>query len=613
MAELTQKDTQGTGDVIASPKPSSSTATEALSQLQIKDPAEYTAGEAPEYTLEDPNRDDSTTWLGLTDESFVPLQLSPKWIDLDTIRGWIRTCINDHGPECWPLEMLSGLPVWLIDVKEQCLIPATAQHTYLALSYVWGQAESSETTKLNIVAFQTPGAFSPANRDVEIPKTIRHAMGLVDLLGERYLWVDRLCICQDDEETKASQIDIMGDIYGNALVTIIAASGWDANHGLRGIKGVTEPRDLAPNAGDDYFKSIEPQSSFWYSRGWTFQELFFSRRKLMFHYQTAIWECSCALRHEIHGSQNVGLLPATVKVNPGGFERLLNPGQLSFVGETGLRLWFSMINQYNVRDLTYPEDVSRAFAGVVNAFTKVAIPGGFFWGLPIDRFDASLLWIASEPLKRRLPKDTESEAPPSWSWMGWQGRISNDAWMDLQSQNDYPNSWRTTLEVLSPECEWLYVESVPNETPSYPRPIHQGSQALRPRPYLITHAEIATFKINDNPMSFNDSAADGNHMTVRTRILTDAGGKFCGALMGESELQVHEDGLEVECLAISSSTNKLMGGGTWEGSVWNSKNYYNVLWVNRADDAFTRQGIGRILKSAWDAHEEKSFEIVKLA
>ena len=105
--------------------------------------------------------------------------------------------------------------------------------------------------------------FSSANGDIEIPKTIRHAIELVGLLGERYLWVDRLCICQDDEETKASQIDIMGDIYGNALVTIIAASGWDANHGLRGIEGITGPRNLAPNTGDDYFKSLEPQSSIW--------------------------------------------------------------------------------------------------------------------------------------------------------------------------------------------------------------------------------------------------------------------------------------------------------------------------------------------------------------
>jgi hypothetical protein len=45
-----------------------------------------------------------------------------------------------------------------------------------------------------------------------------------------------------------------------------------------------------------------------------------------------------------------------------------------------------------------------------------------------------------------------------------------------------------------------------------------------------------------------------------------------------------------------------MGGGSWGGSVFGAENYYNLLWVNRLDDSMTRQGIGRILKSSWDAH-----------
>jgi len=40
-------------------------------------------------------------------------------------------------------------------------------------------------------------------------------MELVKQLGEKYLWVDALCIVQDDQSTKQSMIDHMHIIYAN--------------------------------------------------------------------------------------------------------------------------------------------------------------------------------------------------------------------------------------------------------------------------------------------------------------------------------------------------------------------------------------------------------------
>ncbi|KAF2185057.1 heterokaryon incompatibility, partial [Zopfia rhizophila CBS 207.26] len=72
-----------------------------------------------------------------------------------------------------------------------------------------------------------------------VPSTIRHTMQLVRLLGIRYLWIDSFYIVHYDEEGKAVEVRNMGWIYRNAYVTIIAANGPDANHGLREIRGVT--------------------------------------------------------------------------------------------------------------------------------------------------------------------------------------------------------------------------------------------------------------------------------------------------------------------------------------------------------------------------------------
>lgn len=68
---------------------------------------------------------------------------------------------------------------------------------YVTLSYVWGTFLSFMTTKANIKELESPGILRTLAH--QLPKTIRDAIDLVRMLGYRFLWVDRLCIVQDDE------------------------------------------------------------------------------------------------------------------------------------------------------------------------------------------------------------------------------------------------------------------------------------------------------------------------------------------------------------------------------------------------------------------------------
>ncbi|KAK5995061.1 hypothetical protein PT974_03454 [Cladobotryum mycophilum] len=352
------------------------------------------------------------------------VKLHPDWINIDDLRTWVRSCDEKHGASCAPSPDLTGRPEWLIDVCDNCIVPAESHHRYLALSYVWGQVSAAETTLANVSGMRQPGSLSPLNNKFIVPKTIQHAMGLVRLLSERYLWVDRFCICQDDEASKHSQINNMGGIFANAHVTIIAANGWDADHGLRGIKGVTEPRQISPNFDHDYMESLQPFSTIWYHRGWTFQELFFSKRKIFFQYQVAVWECSCSLWHE--GTGLTGHVPTS---NDGAGNhssvRSMSPWGISQIPkEPDLQLYFRIVGHYNDRKLSFPEDGYRAFLGVITALTPI-FPGGFIWGLPVTSFAESLLWVPLQQGKRRMPKKTQtSDQLPSWSWVGWEGPVS---------------------------------------------------------------------------------------------------------------------------------------------------------------------------------------------
>jgi hypothetical protein len=58
-----------------------------------------------------------------------------------------------------------------------------------------------------------------------LPRTIRDALEVTLSIGYRFLWVDSLCIVQDDDEDRDLQIDMMDEIYSNATLTIAAGTG----------------------------------------------------------------------------------------------------------------------------------------------------------------------------------------------------------------------------------------------------------------------------------------------------------------------------------------------------------------------------------------------------
>ena len=164
--------------------------------------------------------------------------LTPQ-IDRDLLRLWLSSCTEDH--------MRCNVPWWsqqerkgelsafrVIDLLQKCIVWIHPSERYTTLSYVWGNSTGFRATTRNISSLEQEGGLRKIEKS--IPKTIRNAMQLVEDLGERYLWVDSLCLMQDDEENLLDMISKMDLVYGNAYFTIIAASGEDAEAGLPGIQ-----------------------------------------------------------------------------------------------------------------------------------------------------------------------------------------------------------------------------------------------------------------------------------------------------------------------------------------------------------------------------------------
>ena len=60
---------------------------------------------------------------------------------------------------------------------------------------------------------------------LEIPTTFRDFFQVARFLNIRFVWIDSLCIVQDDETDQEIQIGMMDEIYSNATLTIAAGSG----------------------------------------------------------------------------------------------------------------------------------------------------------------------------------------------------------------------------------------------------------------------------------------------------------------------------------------------------------------------------------------------------
>ncbi|KAF3067428.1 HET-domain-containing protein [Daldinia childiae] len=76
----------------------------------------------------------------------------------------------------------------------------------------------------------------PGILDKNLPQTIEDSVSVTESLGIKYIWVDSLCIVQDDDEDKAIQIGAMGQIYGFAYFIILAASSSSVHGGLPGLR-----------------------------------------------------------------------------------------------------------------------------------------------------------------------------------------------------------------------------------------------------------------------------------------------------------------------------------------------------------------------------------------
>jgi len=117
---------------------------------------------------------------------------------------------------------------------------------------------------------------SLADPQIILPRTISDAIALVRLLGERYIWIDSLCLIKDDNQDMTNGIQSMDIIYEMSHLTIVAANGDNADAGLQRVRTGSSPcnqvvEEVLPGVRLALVQNLIPslKKSKYYSRGWT--------------------------------------------------------------------------------------------------------------------------------------------------------------------------------------------------------------------------------------------------------------------------------------------------------------------------------------------------------
>jgi hypothetical protein len=321
-----------------------------------------------------------------------------------------------------------------------------------------------------------------------IPYTIRDAIRLVALLGEEYLWVDSLCICQDDMDNKMRQIGNMSNIYSQAILTIVAAYGESAHAGLPGVRPFSrnsiQHTELVQNillANETPHLDEILRQSYWSTRGWTYPENELSRRCLIFGENQVYFRCNRNEFKEDSGFRDVAR----------GKNRALR-----IRGEKH-PIWNSYrraVKNFTKRAFSDERDVVHAFQGVASLL-QPAFKGNFLFGLPETELDAALLWQPYSSARRRIDNTTGSPLFPSWSWAGWVGEIrylwsrhllddlSRVEWQYTdctQGQIGFCSSDELRAPKSGRHSTWEYVRPRSRGTPYYYQPEKPNLWCLHP-------------------------------------------------------------------------------------------------------------------------------------
>ncbi|KAF1994216.1 HET-domain-containing protein [Amniculicola lignicola CBS 123094] len=388
---------------------------------------------------------------------------------LDKIEGWLNECDENH-ENCtieW-MEVSSKLPTRVINVgldgDEPFLLETEGNmEWYAALSYCWGKTPQLKTTKARLQEFKEELPWD------ELSLVTKDAIALCQKLTIPYLWVDALCIVQDDEEDWLREAGRMCNIYSGAYLTLAAAGAFDNTDGIfqdqyfgldsriaefefRGHSIFARVNPFQDHLGHPLGLNFEEQyddrlaEKSWLlrpgelplvHRAWTVQERMLSRCIVYFTHEEVWWECDscwqceCGFANEEkypgdanHEKYLQGLNVVQV-ANRGSFDWLRDPSRkVQMTLDSAHHKWDTVATMFAAGNLTYAKDKLPALSGLAHQFKRMlkgrfSVEAEYFAGLWRYNLERHLLWVVAGHIRnvKALGARQKEAFIPSWSWL----------------------------------------------------------------------------------------------------------------------------------------------------------------------------------------------------
>ncbi|KAF9872326.1 het domain-containing protein [Colletotrichum karsti] len=359
--------------------------------------------------------------------------------------------------------------------------------SYVALSHCWGLKQIITTTTENLQEHLREVPFS------KLSKTFQDAVTVTRRLGIRYIWIDSLCIIQNDRRDWEVEAARMMDVYSNSYLTIAATHSSSGDGGLFRntpdfeVSGTTitgEPyqlffreridHHLEVSLGDSSFSELDFGGQVYghptikdyplLTRAWVFQERMLSTRVLHFGRYELFFECRSDLQCECsginnHGSSQTTHATVTKLVHADALDSLI-PGKEWHVYASYYmaQLWRTLVTSYTCLGLTKCEDRLPAMGGLAKHMA-LRRKTKYLAGLWENTLSDDLIWAArSAGSTWRKPRPDPRPAP-SWSWASVQSHVNYyDEILFLEDEDDDIDSPRHTEEDREPYQHFAKVE-----------------------------------------------------------------------------------------------------------------------------------------------------------
>ncbi|KAI9766855.1 MAG: hypothetical protein M1839_004760 [Geoglossum umbratile] len=271
---------------------------------------------------------------------------------------------------------------------------------YVCLSHCWGKAPVTHTTTTSTLRqYQDHIDWSA------LPRTFQHTISFTQKLRIRYLWIDSLCIIQDDKEDWRKESAMMCSVFRGSALTLCATASSDSRGGLF-FKASPDERGYSiwnRQAGEaewqiyvrrpiQHFSIFEGEknskgASPLLKRAWVFQERLLAPRLVHFGPQELIWECADETSCECSGIE--------VTQPKETYAWGLQKGSAEHIRD----MWHGLVASYTGLQLTFGHDRLPALAGLAKQFLDYK-RGKYLAGLWEDTLVEDLLWHIDFPSAR---------------------------------------------------------------------------------------------------------------------------------------------------------------------------------------------------------------------